>query len=191
MSMPSPEDLLLAREDDEVLHRALERLPARYERAIRLWYGIGCERQTLREIGRQYGLSGSMIGAIIAKGARKLAEASNPLRNHFRGRFPSIAREDRQRREDAIAAVAERKREQPGIDHVYLAFVRERQRYAERLHAEAMAEAKAARRPKWEVPDFVPAYGIIRGFDRRLMQQTEAYRARMSALCLPYQVRHG
>jgi hypothetical protein len=224
---PSPEELLLEREDVAVLERSLHRLPARYERCIRLYYGIGCAPMTQRAIGKLFGLCGQSIHCILAKAARLLRKPHNDeLRNHFRDRFPSIARADRKRSEYAIAAKAKQRAEQleemerlrnppsvkpayvapdsgwrppkeDRVDYRYLAFVRERQAYAERLHAEAMAEAKAARerhvaerarmrRPVWETPTIGPAYGIIRGFDAMLAQQTEAYRDRMNALCLPH-----
>lgn len=59
---PSPEGLLLGREREAQLHRALVSLPEREQRVICLRFGIGTDREyTLEEIGQRFSLTKERI----------------------------------------------------------------------------------------------------------------------------------
>ncbi|GEM_PF-3762162 len=47
-------------------------LPPRQAAAVIRFYGINCERKTLRAIGADFGVTGTCIGQLRAKGMRKL-----------------------------------------------------------------------------------------------------------------------
>jgi len=54
-TVATPEDILIEREEAEQLYRAMERLPARYERVLRLHNGINCAPLTFEQIAGQLG----------------------------------------------------------------------------------------------------------------------------------------
>jgi len=54
-TIATPEDILIEREEAEQLYRAMERLPARYERVLRLHNGINCAPLTFEQIAGQLG----------------------------------------------------------------------------------------------------------------------------------------
>jgi len=54
-TIATPEDVLIEREEADQLYRAMERLPARYERVLRLHNGINCAPLTFEQIAGQLG----------------------------------------------------------------------------------------------------------------------------------------
>jgi len=65
---PSPEEIMLGREQRLRVNRALTLLPEREQQAIRLRFGIGTERAyTLDEIGRRFSLTRERIRQIEAR----------------------------------------------------------------------------------------------------------------------------
>jgi len=63
-TIATPEDILIERQDAELLYRAMERLPARYERVLRLHNGINCQPLINAEIGEQIGCCGGRVAQI-------------------------------------------------------------------------------------------------------------------------------
>jgi len=54
-TIATPEDVLIEREEADQLYRAMERLPARYERVLRLHNGINCAPLTFEQIAGKLG----------------------------------------------------------------------------------------------------------------------------------------
>jgi hypothetical protein len=84
ITAPSPEDILIAREDNAVIAAALLKLPARIERVIRLRYGLAADAHLLREVAQQYGVTTDRIRQIQAKGERILRSL---LRQRFGAQY--------------------------------------------------------------------------------------------------------
>jgi hypothetical protein len=81
----TPEDILIERQDAELLYRAMEALPARYERVLRLHNGINCAPMTFGEIAEQYGgLGRGRMQQIEQQSCRRMAV---PLMSKFRERL--------------------------------------------------------------------------------------------------------
>jgi hypothetical protein len=81
----TPEDILIERQDAELLYRAMEALPARYERVLRLHNGINCPPMTFGEIAEQYGgLGRGRMQQIEQTSCRRMAV---PLMPKFRERL--------------------------------------------------------------------------------------------------------
>ena len=81
---PTPEEVLLAKENHEVIAQGLlTRLTPREERATRLYYGIGCAEHTLDQIGEGYGVTRERIRQILAKAQRKLKFPYSLFYRHF------------------------------------------------------------------------------------------------------------
>lgn len=68
----TPEDALLEREEARCIAEGLETLPPRYERAMRMYYGIGCEPHTLTQVGDRFGITRERVRQIINNGERRL-----------------------------------------------------------------------------------------------------------------------
>ena len=83
-TIATPEDILIEREEAEQLYRAMERLPARYERVLRLHNGINCAPLTFKQIAGQ-------LGNICRGRAQQIEQKScllmiRPLLSKFRDR---------------------------------------------------------------------------------------------------------
>ena len=98
----TPEQELMERERWQGLGLHIDTLPARYARAVRLSYGIGCEPHTLEQIGDQFNVCRERARQIIAKGERSAA-----LLDAAQGRPKTVAelraQEDAKAREAAPA----------------------------------------------------------------------------------------
>jgi hypothetical protein len=68
----TPEQALLEREEIDCVITALEGLSPRFERVFRLYFGIGCEPHTFREVGEKIGITFERVRQIICNGERKL-----------------------------------------------------------------------------------------------------------------------
>jgi hypothetical protein len=125
-TIATPEDVLIEREEAEQLYRAMERLPARYERVLRLHNGINCAPLTFKQIAGQ-------LGNICAGRAQQIEHKScllmiRPLLGKFRDRLGAqrIRREmnDATKRHNAlIDAAVQREQSERALERE-----RERQR---------------------------------------------------------------
>ena len=71
----TPEDELISRDEVACIGAELEKLPARVERAIRMYYGIGeYEPHTLDGVGAEFGVTRERVRQIILGGQRKLTQ---------------------------------------------------------------------------------------------------------------------
>lgn len=73
--VPTPESLLEAKDAHRQLAAALERLPAREERVIRLRYGIGCECMAYGAIAEKLNVSPARALQIHFRALRRMREA--------------------------------------------------------------------------------------------------------------------
>ena len=83
-TIATPEDVLIEREEADQLYRAMERLPARYERVLRLHNGINCAPLTFKQIAGQ-------LGNVCTGRAQQIEQKScllmiRPLLGKFRDR---------------------------------------------------------------------------------------------------------
>jgi len=75
LRVPTPENLMEAKDAHMQLATALERLPAREERVIRLVYGIGCNPQTLAMIAERFNVSPHRVSQLHHRALRRMREA--------------------------------------------------------------------------------------------------------------------
>ena len=107
----TPEQELIESDEIECVLAELSELPARIEYAIRMYYGIGCEPNTLQQVADRFGIATKTIRDIIAKGERRLTFR---LRKKLRPEQYWIDRRERerlQREERARDAEREAERE--------------------------------------------------------------------------------
>jgi len=147
----TPEDILLEREEAELLYRAMEKLPARHERVLRLHNGINCKPETFDAIGEQIGCCGGRVAQIEQTSCRRLVM---PLLAKFRHR-PGARRI---RRELDEARQAEIRAQE---------FAREQRRINEERHAAAELERAA----QWRTVQLVQA--AQREQERKQRRQAE------------------
>lgn len=74
--VPSPEEILIAREDEAAIGDALARIPAREERILRQYFGLGVEPTTFIEIAEQFELSTARIHQLRWRAFRRLRAPS-------------------------------------------------------------------------------------------------------------------
>lgn len=74
---PSPEDALIAAETKTLVSRHLGILSSREEIVVRQRFGIGCDEQTLEEVGKIYKVTRERIRQIEAKALRKLGSPAH------------------------------------------------------------------------------------------------------------------
>lgn len=114
---PTPEDLLLAKEQTALIDRALTTLSPREERALRLYYGLGeSEPHTLDQIAEPWDLSRERPRQIMAKAMRKLKHKSrlgkldHPFRHNHDWRWAQFEAEDEDYFREQAKAYEERER---------------------------------------------------------------------------------
>jgi RNA polymerase sigma factor (sigma-70 family) len=85
-SAPTPEDLLSNKQLETLVHRSLNRLPARLNDLVSWVHGIGREKMSLREIARQWNEPRARLDAALKRGEVLLAKmVARELRaNHRR-----------------------------------------------------------------------------------------------------------
>lgn len=71
------DEKLWAEDISRLIHEALDNIPRRRAKVLRLRYGIGCAEMTLEEVGRAYDLTRERIRQLEAEGLRAL---KHPLR---------------------------------------------------------------------------------------------------------------
>ncbi|WP_189451062.1 sigma-70 family RNA polymerase sigma factor [Cognatilysobacter xinjiangensis] len=77
---PTPEAFAVDVDIAEFVRECVDALPAREAEILRLRFGFGSgEKQTLEDIGKQYGVTRERIRQIESKGLRLLRRPSNPL----------------------------------------------------------------------------------------------------------------
>jgi len=80
----TPEEVMIEREEAEILAKAMLTRPARQERVLRMHYGIGVEPMTLRQIGETMGITGTAVNCIEHKAFRSLKHPKSILLKKLR-----------------------------------------------------------------------------------------------------------
>lgn len=134
----TPEDALIARQDALAVSRAVDRLPGRYARVLRLYYGLGCEPHTCERVAEQLGVSKARVSQIVLKGCRLLRRPSYQL-GDLADTYTDRHRHHPARRHDYATQAVLRDREEAEAAARHEAAWRQRRRHA-------LAELKRKRR---------------------------------------------
>jgi len=89
---PTPEQILIDKQEQQIIDRALDRLPPRFGLAARWYFGLRCEPMTFRDIAERYDVSTSRAQQIVSHKAlgylrRRLRKAYPDRYEAMRARF--------------------------------------------------------------------------------------------------------
>lgn len=80
LSLPNPEETTEIEETKQAVISAIEKLSPKEKKVIELNYGIGCEKHTLEETAREFGVTRERIRQIEARALSRLRNPEHKLR---------------------------------------------------------------------------------------------------------------
>ena len=133
------DDAICARQEAGVVAKAMLLLSPRYERALRMRYGIGCDEGSLDEVGQSLNVTRERARQIILKGERLLFWKVRKLRPEL---FSAAMERQRGVRKKLLAEETERQAQWEEQDRQW-----EKRKFDEqtRLNALLLAEARERR----------------------------------------------